>query len=77
MEQRCANLEFRAIRTLQWLRFSTRTNLNPKLSNLLKINTLVKPKKPNLSNSLKTKGRVLARFFIENEAEHFIENKRH
>jgi hypothetical protein len=34
-------------------------------------------KKPNLSNSLKTKGCVLARFFIENEAEHFVENKRH
>jgi hypothetical protein len=38
---------------------------------------LTEAKKTKLSNSLKTKGRVLAKIFIENEAEHFLENKRH
>jgi hypothetical protein len=38
---------------------------------------LTEPQKPNLSNSLKTKDRVLARFFIENEPEYFAENKQH
>jgi hypothetical protein len=34
-------------------------------------------KKAKLSNLLKTKGSVEARFFVKSEAEHFIENKRH
>jgi hypothetical protein len=38
---------------------------------------LMEAKKKNLSNLLKTKGRVLGRCFVENEAEHFVENKQH
>jgi hypothetical protein len=38
---------------------------------------LTEAKKAKLSNLLKTKDRVLGKFFIENEPEHFVENKRH
>jgi hypothetical protein len=38
---------------------------------------LTEAQKAKLSNLLKTKDRISAGFFIENEPEHFIENKRH
>jgi hypothetical protein len=38
---------------------------------------LTKAQETNLSNSLKTKGQILTKFFIENEPEHFLENKQH
>jgi hypothetical protein len=38
---------------------------------------LTEAEKANLSNLLKTNDRVWGRFFVENEAEHLVENKRH
>jgi hypothetical protein len=46
-----------------------------KLSKLLKTKDYSGYPKANLSNSLKTKDRFLAGFFIENEPEYFAENK--
>jgi hypothetical protein len=43
----------------------------------IEIAWLTEAKKAKLSNLLKTMDRFLSRFFIENEPEHFVENKRH
>jgi hypothetical protein len=39
--------------------------------------SLTEAKKANLSILLKTKDRVWGGFFVENEPEHFVENKQH